>query len=120
MVAGLAGIIVVVLLGVYWRDIAAWVKFVSLFESIGRNEQGYLEYRHRQTGIVIVRVPGGTFMMGSPEGEIGPLEETPKSSCSGKRWRHVPTSRKNSPALKKSRSCWKCWRGRWLAGEKTP
>ena len=68
MVAGLAGIIVVVLIGVYWQDIAAWVKFIYLFESVGRNEQGYPEYRHRQTGIVMVRVPGGSFLMGNAGG----------------------------------------------------
>lgn len=35
------------------------------------NAQGYPEYTHDQTGIVFVRVPGGTFSMGSPEDEEG-------------------------------------------------
>ena len=39
------------------------------FESLGKNEQGYREYRHRQTGIVFVGLPGGEFDMGSPDGE---------------------------------------------------
>ncbi len=65
-VAGAGVLALGLLLGVYWQDIAAWTKFVYLFESIGRSEQGYLEYRHRQTGIVMVRLPGGTFMMGTP------------------------------------------------------
>ena len=47
MVAALAGIVVVVLLGVCWPQLAAWYKFHSLFESIGKNEQGCSEYRHR-------------------------------------------------------------------------
>ena len=42
-------------------------EFWDQFESSGRNEQGMKEYRHRQTGIVMVSLPGGTFMMGSPE-----------------------------------------------------
>jgi formylglycine-generating enzyme required for sulfatase activity len=35
------------------------------------NAQGYPEFRHRQTGIVFVSLPGGTFWMGSPEDEEG-------------------------------------------------
>ncbi len=34
IVAGVAGVVLAVLLGVYWQEIAAWVKFVYLFESI--------------------------------------------------------------------------------------
>ena len=34
------------------------VRFWWLFEPSGKNEQGYPEYRHRDTGIVMVRVPG--------------------------------------------------------------
>jgi formylglycine-generating enzyme required for sulfatase activity len=33
----------------------------------GENAQGYLEYRHEQTGIVFVKLPGGTFEMGSTD-----------------------------------------------------
>ena len=64
LVATLAGLIVLLLLGVNWPKLVAWYKFRSLFESIGKNERGYSEYLHRQTGIVMVKVPGGTFMMG--------------------------------------------------------
>ena len=66
IVAGFAGVVVAVLIGVCWPQFVAWYDFLSLFESIGKNEQGYPEYRHRQTGIVMVRVPGGSFSMGSP------------------------------------------------------
>ena len=49
--------------------VAAWrgwphLRFWWLFEPLGKNAQGYPEYRHRRTGIVMVRVPGGTFWMG--------------------------------------------------------
>ena len=57
--------------GVYWDDILVWYRFTRDFERLAANEQGYPEYRHRQTGIVFVRMPGGTFLMGSPDGEKG-------------------------------------------------
>ena len=41
------------------------------FEFLGRNEQGLAEYRHRESGIVMVQVPAGTFLMGSPATERG-------------------------------------------------
>ena len=58
--------LVVLVLGPVWLS---WdhIQFWWLFEPLGRNEQGYPEYRHREAGIVMVRVPGGTFMMGSKE-----------------------------------------------------
>jgi formylglycine-generating enzyme required for sulfatase activity len=41
----------------------------SIFTLIGKNEQGYEEYRHEMTGMVFAKVPGGTFKMGSDNGE---------------------------------------------------
>ncbi len=41
----------------FWRE----------FESLGENAQGYSEYRHRQTGILFVSLPAGTFSMGTSE-----------------------------------------------------
>jgi formylglycine-generating enzyme required for sulfatase activity len=35
------------------------------FERLGANAQGYGEYRHRRTGIVFVKLPGGRFWMGA-------------------------------------------------------
>ena len=64
-IALLAGVVVVVLIGVGGWLGQDHIRFLWLFESIGLNEQGYAEYRHRQTGIVMVRVPGGTFWMGA-------------------------------------------------------
>ena len=45
----------------------AWphLRFWWLFEPLGLNAQGLPEYRHRATGIVMVRVPGGTFWIGA-------------------------------------------------------
>jgi formylglycine-generating enzyme required for sulfatase activity len=71
LLAGTGVLVVAVLAGLYREKLAAWARFVYLFESIGPNEQGYPEYRHRQTGIVMMRVPGGTFTMGSPSREEG-------------------------------------------------
>ena len=39
------------------------------FEPLGRNGEGYSEYRHKASGIAFVLVPGGTFLMGSPDEE---------------------------------------------------
>jgi formylglycine-generating enzyme required for sulfatase activity len=39
------------------------------FRRLDRNRQGFLEYRHEATGIVMVLVPGGTFDMGSTDEE---------------------------------------------------
>lgn len=50
-----------------WREIAFWWRF----EAVGTNQQGCREYRHRASGILFVEVPGGTFLMGSPDGELG-------------------------------------------------
>ncbi len=60
-----AGTAAVLVLG-----LSAWlswprIRFYRLFAPLGRNAQGFLEYRHRQTGIVFVSLPGGTFWMGA-------------------------------------------------------
>lgn len=60
-----------------WFEFRLWQDFTS----IGTNTQGYREYRHRATGIVFVRLPGGRSLLGSPAGEEwrgtdeGPLRE---------------------------------------------
>ncbi len=87
-IAILTGVLALTVLG-----IAAWVSwprivFRSRFDSLGANAQGYAEYRHRKTGIVFVRLPGGRFLMGAQkddptgpnydpeaEGDEGPVHE---------------------------------------------
>jgi formylglycine-generating enzyme required for sulfatase activity len=56
--------------------IAIWLGWPHLvffyrFEPLGTNAQGYPECRHRQTGIVMVRIPGGTFHMGAQSTDPG-------------------------------------------------
>ncbi len=73
LVAGLA--LVVLSVAMVWTN---WgeIRFSLKFERLSKNAQGYPEYRHRETGIVFVGLPGGTFEMGSPETESGrnPIE----------------------------------------------
>jgi formylglycine-generating enzyme required for sulfatase activity len=52
-------IAVAVFLG--WKHVVFYYRFAPL----GVNAQGYSEYRHRQTGIVMVLLPGGKFLMGA-------------------------------------------------------
>ena len=66
----------------------AWphIVFRLRFEPLGKNAKGLPEYRHRHTGIIFVRVPGGTFQMGSPNSEAvrqpneGPVHEVTLSA----------------------------------------
>lgn len=64
------------------HKIVEWYRFRQEFEPLEENAQGYLEYRHRETEIVFVRLPGGTFFMGSPVGEADarPVHEVTLSS----------------------------------------
>jgi len=72
-IALLSGVVVVTLLAVFvwasWNEIRARYLLWREFESLGKNGQGYREYRHNQTEIVFVALPGGKFTMGSPESE---------------------------------------------------
>ncbi|MCZ6603249.1 MAG: formylglycine-generating enzyme family protein [Planctomycetota bacterium] len=71
LVAGLALVVLsVAMVWTYWKEIRFFLKF----ERLEKNAQGYPEYRHRETGIVFVGLPGGTFEMGSPESESGRME----------------------------------------------
>ena len=68
---GLAALSVGLLLVVLnWSRLVAWLEFQRQFERLPDNTQGYSEYRHLETGIVFVRIPGRTFRMGSPETEV--------------------------------------------------
>lgn len=65
----LASALAVALVGAaVWR---MWphVRFRWLFEPLGKNAQGYLEYRHRSTGVIFVRVPGGRSWIGAQKSD---------------------------------------------------
>ena len=51
-------VIVLTVAMVSWDDLVARYKFRQQFEGLGKNAQGYREYRHQQTGIVFVWLPG--------------------------------------------------------------
>ncbi|MEO0166889.1 MAG: formylglycine-generating enzyme family protein [candidate division WOR-3 bacterium] len=36
---------------------------------LGKNSKGYEEYRHEKTGIILIKIPAGTFTMGSNDGD---------------------------------------------------
>ena len=63
-VALLVGACLVVAVAVAVKFTRHHLRFWYVFEPLGKNEHGYPEYKHRQTGIVFVRVPGGKFRMG--------------------------------------------------------
>jgi len=70
--AGLAAVVVICCAAwVGWPHLLFWYRFKYL----ALNAQGYPEYRHRGTGMVFVRLPGGEFSMGSPTGERGRMPE---------------------------------------------
>ena len=76
LVAGLALVVLsVAMVWTYWKEVRSWYEFWRDFESLGKNEQGYPEYRHRKTETVFVGLPGGTFDMGSPESEADRLDD---------------------------------------------
>lgn len=52
--------------GLYLRDD---FLFMVRFQALGKNPQGFREYRHRRTGIVFVRLPGGAAFLGTSDDE---------------------------------------------------
>ncbi len=75
LMTGILAVVVVAAVVRYRGELVAWYVFRRDFEGLGKNEQGYPEYRHRQTGIVFVRLPGGRFSMGSPDSETDHLDD---------------------------------------------
>ena len=65
----LAGFILLVALWLSWDRL--WPRYLLWrdFRRLEKNPQGYLEYLHEPSGIVFVRLPGGEFLMGTPEEE---------------------------------------------------
>ena len=54
----------------YYDDLVLWSRIRDDFEPLELNEQGFREYRHRDSGIVFVWIPGGSFWMGTPDDVI--------------------------------------------------
>ncbi len=74
----ITGLILLGVLGgipiVYLDQIQYWYELREHFDSLGKNNQGYPEYKHKKTGLVFVSLPGGKFMMGSEADEVGRYE----------------------------------------------
>jgi formylglycine-generating enzyme required for sulfatase activity len=64
-------VLVAALAFLYWKDLEAWYEFRQRFESLGSNSSGAEEFRHRETGVIFIRIPAGRVEIGSPEGEEG-------------------------------------------------
>ena len=60
---------------VFRKAIYSQYILATRFERLGANGQGYCEYRHVATGIVFIRLPGGTFWMGSTDEDLKRLSE---------------------------------------------
>ena len=77
----LAGTAVLLLLSVsglvFWKEVTSgireWWRLRASFDRLPDNAQGHREYRHRKTGLVFVRIPGGSFLMGASREEISAL-----------------------------------------------
>ncbi len=67
----LSSLTLICTVAIYWQTIVEWYEFQSEFETLPINAQGLREYKHSRTGIIFVKIPGGKFMMGSPENEKG-------------------------------------------------
>ncbi len=59
----------IVFILIFQDDLRKWYEFQQIFESLGLNEQGYPEFKHRKSEIIMVQLPGGKFLMGSEKGE---------------------------------------------------
>ena len=61
LVTGILAVVFVAAVVRYRDELVAWYEFHRDFERLAVNAQGRPEYRHRETGIVFVSLPGGTF-----------------------------------------------------------
>ena len=57
LIASLATLALLVAVVAYWQPLVAAYEFWDKFESLGRNEQGMAEYRHRQRQLQVESTP---------------------------------------------------------------
>ncbi len=73
LLAGMAALAIGVLLVVWSGPLLAKYRFWRSFQSLGTNEQGLREYLHRRTGIVLVRMPAGSFLSDGRSVTVAPF-----------------------------------------------
>ncbi len=66
-IGGFAIVTCFILIAISWDLILREYEFKQKFEFIEVNEQGFKEFRHLKSGIVMVLLPGGEYTMGLPE-----------------------------------------------------
>jgi len=71
LLAGAATVAVLAFLVPHWRVLLLSFRLSGDFSLDAlRNAQGYAEFRHRQTGILMVLLPAGSYLMGEEEGRF--------------------------------------------------
>src|SRR6266540_4275172 len=61
----LAGLGVLLVLGLFIPYFYRWIQFFREFKYLGKNEWGRYEFLHRETEVILVCIPGKTFIVGS-------------------------------------------------------
>lgn len=64
----------------YDETVPADIDALDGFTFIETNSAGYKEYRHKQTGMVFVLLPAGSFQMGSNDADEKPIHEVTLNS----------------------------------------
>ena len=75
-----AGALYLAFLCIYNEETRTRYLLWKNFENLGRNEQGFAEYRHKETGITFILLPGGSYLMGDAKG--GPRFPAPEHEVS--------------------------------------
>ena len=77
LTTGLCVVVIGLAVMVWYREeIRTSYSLWKTFERLPDNERGYAEYRHRATGMVFVKLPGGKVFVPTydpPRVEIGPF-----------------------------------------------
>lgn len=75
-----------------WRAIMGEIRLWRNFRRMGTNQQGFVEYSHRRSGLVFVRIPGGEMLLGPRpvEMDIAMDEIREEMMGSGAAWARGP------------------------------